>query len=373
MTDSTSTLAPAPTTDANGAAPNILDRYERYTLSEFVRLNVQRKKWAVTGIWPENASGIIHGAPKDGKSTISEELGISLATGTPFLNTEEFSTVTPPARVGYVQIENSAERVRKDIDEILVARGLGYMDDVTEGYTDEKGRDHFEVIGQRFQPTWGTYHDWEPDLEIIPSPAGMNLTHDEDQEWLLAYAEVRDYIFLDPAYLLAGVNPNDTGAAIELLGLLTRAREKCSLIITHQTTNKHQEGSAASRMLGSTLFQGWYESAISVKRRKDGSFTIETDNLREMGEERKIHLQGLGTGNWLYIPDAQDQTDSLGRSAPQTAQKKVRQEQIRSALEEDPSMTNEDLRERFGVTVRTIERDREEIERGFASDSDSSQ
>ena len=196
MTDSTSTLAPAPTTHSYGAAPNILDRYKRYTLSEFVRMDVQRKKWAVTGIWPENASGIIHGAPKDGKSTISEELGISLATGTPFLNVPEFSTTITPARVGYVQIENSAERVRKDIDEILVARGLGFMDDVTEGYADAEGGYSYEVVGQRFHAAWSRDIEWEPDLEIIPSPAGMNLTHDEDQEWLLAYAEIRDYMFL---------------------------------------------------------------------------------------------------------------------------------------------------------------------------------
>ena len=129
-------------------------------------------------------------------------------------------------------------------------------------------------------------------------------------------------------------------------------------------------------MLGSILFQGWYESAISVKRRKSGLFTIETDNLREMGEERKIQSQGLGTGKWLYIPEAQDQTDSLGRSAPQTAKKKVRQEQIKSALEEDPEMTDEDLSERFGVGVRTIERDREDIakaasQNGSDSGSDS--
>ena len=81
-------------------------------------------------------------------TVISLELGVTLATGTPFLGLSEFPLLTRPAGVTFIQAENSTERVRRDLDHILIARHLGFMDPVLSLYADEDGE--YEQIGEKF-------------------------------------------------------------------------------------------------------------------------------------------------------------------------------------------------------------------------------
>ena len=329
-------------------------RYQPIPLGEFIRQDVQRRRWAVEGVWAEKRSGIIAGAPKDGKSTISLELGVTLATGTPFLGQEAFPLTVPPARVTYIQAENSTERVCRDLDAILVARGLGYMEEVSALYPDESG--WYPAIGDRFQPSWeGT--GWEPDMAILSHP-GMDLMKHDDQNWLRAYARERDYVFLDPAYLLASANPNDMRDVMTLLAFLSKVRDEadCAIVLTHQMTDKRSDGDPASRMLGSTFLHGWYESAIFTQRNKAEFFTLKCDNLREMGEETRIGAHGLGVGSWVYVEDAQGATDSAGRPAPKTVAKETNLARLRALKEEHPDWTGPQYADELGVSPATVSR-----------------
>lgn len=260
-------IAELDTTSAPEAPVDLTSRFNPTPLNEFLEQDVPRRDWAIEGVWAEKTSGIIAGPPKAGKSTLSLELAITLASGTPFLGRPEFPLKAMPARVTYVQAENSDRRVRRDLDSILEARGLGFMQPV---YNPLDNAETSEPEGDRFQPGW---EGDGPDLAILSHP-GLDLMDPEHQRWVLDHAAARDYLFFDPVYLLASANPNDTGQMMQLLAFLSQVRDRadCALIFTHQMSDKHSGGSAASRLLGSTFMHGWYESAIFNKRCSDDLF-----------------------------------------------------------------------------------------------------
>jgi RecA-family ATPase len=86
--------------------------FQPIKLDDFVRQQVSRKQWAIEGIWPEGASGVIAAPPKNGKSTLTVELAVSLATATPMFGIDKFKS-NSRGKVTYVhQGENSDERIR---------------------------------------------------------------------------------------------------------------------------------------------------------------------------------------------------------------------------------------------------------------------
>jgi hypothetical protein len=324
-------------------AASALDRYRPMPLAEFIAADISPRRWAIEGIWPEGRSGIIAGVPKGGKSTLALELSVSLAGQVPFLG--HFPVLTKPARVAYVQAENSTERVRRDLDAILCARGLGWMEDVYEN------REDGELIGQQFQ--WST--DWRPDLEVLSNP-GMDLMSGDDQAWLYEYALDRDYIIADPSYLLASADPNSMRDVMELTKFLSIVRDgaDCGLIFTHQMTNKHGDGDESARMLGSTMYAGWYEVGIFTRRNSAGFVNLHVDNLREMSETRDLGLQGLGVGSWFYSPAAQGALTVDGHRAPQTVAKQTNIERLRNQHEENPGWSYQQHADALGVGKSTV-------------------
>jgi len=284
------------------------------------------------------------------------ELAISLATGYPFLGRPDLAVGPLPARVTYIQAENSAERVRRDLDQILVARGLGFMDPVDD-YDNPDG----PPLGEWFRPSWRS----EPDLRIFSNP-GLDLTEADDLDWLLEEAHGRDYVFLDPLYLLASVNANDTGEMMRALARLSevRAASGCALIFTHQQTDKNKSGTPASRLIGSTFMHGWYESAIFTERSPAGIFTLHCDNLREMGETREVRLSGLGVGRWE--PAGAAAVDAVGRSAPRVEAKEANVGRLQALVAANPDYTNEQYATALEVSVSSIKRYRQEL-RGLSS------
>jgi KaiC/GvpD/RAD55 family RecA-like ATPase len=315
------------------------------SIGRFVKEDVPRTEWAIDDVWPKGASGLIAGPPKAGKSTMSLELAISLACGVDFLGLFRNPHRTHGIKVTYIQAENSTGRVRRDLDEILVARGLGFMDDVTDP------SDPAVVVGDRFQPTaWGR---GEPDL-LIGSHTGLNLFDDDHQRAFIEHACTRDYVILDPIYLLAELDPNDMGDVNRMFRFLNLVREvDTAVIITHQMSNKQGKATSPNRILGSTMFNAWYESAILTGRAKDDTFSVTFDNLREMGESQDFRLQGEGTGRWEMLEDS---TDSEGKYNAQIERKRAR---FRSYIEErrmHPRATRDEMAAALGVSTKTIQR-----------------
>ena len=63
--------------------PGVAVLFKPASLTAFVAGDLAEPRWAVERVWPEGASGVIAGRPKDGKSTLAVELAVSLWSGTP--------------------------------------------------------------------------------------------------------------------------------------------------------------------------------------------------------------------------------------------------------------------------------------------------
>jgi hypothetical protein len=344
---------------------------------EFVSKAIPRPRWAIENIWPEGAMGVIGGAPKNGKSSLAVELAVTLATGTPFLGLEDhFPMRSAPAPVLYVQVENSEGRVQRDLQDVLVARGLGYFEEWEESLgfdaqvlNPNAPEEEWELSEEveRFETVreFHTTEGYRSNLHVL-SNAPLVVNQAEHQAWLRAFVREHGirYLFLDPLYMLTTLDYEQAPASIRpLLIFFTRLKseDNCAVVLTHHQTSKHTSGSAASRLLGSTYIFGWYESALFTSR-SGALFTLEVDAMREVGVEHEYTLTGRGFGSWLLDEHAQDLTDTLGRRATQVAKKEANITTLGLLQAEHPDWTREQLAAELGVTTKTIGNYREALD-----------
>jgi hypothetical protein len=321
-------------------------------LGKFVTRRLPPPEYDIDGVWAKGASGIVAGRPKSAKSTVAVELAVSLAAGTPFLGVKEF-TSRGGASVTLVHAENSENRVERDLCATLEDRRLGATLPVQEEQISDEGERALVVSGYEFELLW--HVDQEPDLQLLSRP-GMDLMQDAHLDWVIEHGAERDYLLLDPAYLLAAFDPNSTGETRAFLDRLVRlqAEAECAVIITHQESEKGS-GHGAERLIGSTFLHGWYEAAIFTRRHADNMFEFHFDNLREISKERRVYAQGLGVGRWQYAASAQDATDKQGRAAPKKAKREVNVARLRSLrAEHGAAWTEKQYAEALGVSERTI-------------------
>jgi AAA domain len=329
-----------------------LTRYAPTPLLEFVGRSLPTPEWAVQGIWPKGAMGIIGGRPKDKKSTLAVELAISLATGTPMFANSHFPSYEY-APVLYVQQENADARVQRDMQSILVARGLG---DFHTPFRYDDG----EAAWVDFYP----HEEFESARFEVLSHAGLKLKNKDDMQWLADYIEAGGfkYVFLDPLYMLAGVDEKASELLIPILDMLTYFQNDlgCAPILTHHMTDKGGGNEAAS-LLGSTYIHGWYEAALFTRSSDAHFVTIKVDAQRDMGQSSELGIQGLGVGKWSYTAGAQGKKDSVGRSAPLSVKKETNKARLVKLEKEHPDWGNADFCQALDVSLKTLERYRDEL------------
>jgi RecA-family ATPase len=268
-----------------------------------------------------------------------------------------------------VQQENSDQRVQRDLQQILVGRRLGHV--ITEiGGVDEDGTE-WEVERFEWDEALNGEVAWK--LDVI-SHAGVDLSSVDLRTALYEHVEAEGYryLFLDPLYMLVGgVDEKDSAQLKPILTWLTSLTNNlgCGVILTHHMSDKDGKKVDASALLGSTYIHGWYEAAIFVQRLTSGLVKFHVDALRHMGVTESFVLTGEGVGRWTYQANAQGKKDALGRDNTRKAAQVIRRSKVAELLEADPNVTDAEMAQRFGVSEKTIGRDRVAIAKQTSHDA----
>jgi hypothetical protein len=201
-------------------------------------------RWLVTGLWSEQAVGIIGGEPKCCKSFLALDLAVAVAAGTPCLR--RFA-VPQPGRVLLYPAEDALHIVRRRLDGICAAAGLAIAD---------------------------------LDVQVITAPT-LRLDLAADRARLAeTIAELRPRLLvLDPFVRLHRIDENVSGEVAPLLAFLRelQRRHGLAVIVVHHARKGAGNLRAGQALRGSSEFHAWGDSNLYLRRDGD-QFTLTVEH-----------------------------------------------------------------------------------------------
>lgn len=226
----------------------------------FMAMEMEEPRWLIEGIWTASSHGLIGGEPKTNKSVLSLAAALSVGSGKPFLMDDRYPVhTTGPVLI--IQEENAPWVMRDRTLKMASFYGLlGTGLEIEETDEGALGDQHVNI-------------NFPPDLPIyFLNNYGFDLSAEADQHFLLAKVqEVKPVLLiLDPLYLIIGGADTDRSSAVVpfLKWLLwLRFEYNCAIMLVHHQGKKGEIlRRAGQRMLGSTTFHGWVESAIYTEK-----------------------------------------------------------------------------------------------------------
>lgn len=191
------------------------------------------ERWLVTGLWSEQAVGIVGGEPKCCKSFLALDLAVAVASGTPCLR---HFPVPHPGRVLLYAAEDALHVVRRRLEGICAAANLSLQElDV-------------QVI------TASTVRlDWQADR------TRLERTVDELKPRLL---------ILDPFVRLHRIDENASGEVAPLLAFLRelQRRHALAVLVVHHAKKGAGHVRAGQALRGSSEFHAWGDSNLYLRR-----------------------------------------------------------------------------------------------------------
>lgn len=203
----------------------------------------EEHRWLVTGLWAEQAVGIVGGEPKCCKSFLALDLAVAVASGMPCLR--RFS-VSRAGRVLLFAAEDALHIVRRRLEGIASAAGVALAD---------------------------------LDIQVITSPV-LRLDLDADRRNLadtVARLQPR-LLILDPFVRLHRIDENASGEVAPLLAFLRelQRRHGVAVLVVHHARKGGGGVRAGQALRGSSEFHAWGDSYLYLRR--DGeelSLTVE--------------------------------------------------------------------------------------------------
>jgi hypothetical protein len=191
------------------------------------------RRWLIESLWTQHGVGTIGGLPKSLKSWLGLDVAVSVASGTPCLDT--FS-VTDPGGVLLYMAEDAAPLVKARLAGICRHRGLDLA---------------------------------TLPVDVITAPT-MRLDLLSDQRRLVETIRhtAPRLLILDPFVRLHHVNENQAGEVAGILGYLRavqRAHAVAVMIVHH--ARKHGGATGGLSLRGSGDFFAWVDTALSLRRR----------------------------------------------------------------------------------------------------------
>jgi AAA domain len=242
-----------------------------YRLAE----RAEEQRWLVTGLWSEQAVGIVGGEPKCCKSFLALDLAVAVAAGVPCLR--RFA-VPRPGRVLLFAAEDALHIVRRRIEGICSAASLSLAD---------------------------------LDIQVITAPI-VRLDLDADRRNLaetVARLQPR-LLILDPFVRLHRIDENASGEVAPLLAYLRelQRRHAVAVLVVHHAKKGGNGVRAGQALRGSSEFHAWGDSNLYLRRIGDDlSLSVEHRAAPSM-TPITIELAQRGPALALEVVDRRDPT-----------------------------------------------------------------
>jgi len=255
----------------------------------------EEQSWLVTGLWSDQAVGIIGGEPKCCKSFLALDLAVSVAAGTPCLR--RFS-VPNPGRVLLYAAEDALHIVRRRLDGICAAAGLKLID---------------------------------LDVQVITAPS-LRLDLDADRanlEETIAKLRPR-LLILDPFVRLHRIDENVSGEVAPLLAFLRelQRRHGIAVVVVHHARKGAGNVRAGQSLRGSSEFHAWGDSNLYLRRDGEDLITLTVEH-RAASAMPSVILELAERTNALALEVA-----DRGEIAEATAQPRSVEDRIAAVLTE---------------------------------------
>ena len=270
-------------------------------------------RWLVTGLWSEEAVGIVGGEPKCCKSFLALDLAVSVASGTPCLR----RFVVPKAgRVLLYAAEDALHIVRRRLDGIAVAAGARLAN---------------------------------LDIQVITVPA-LRLDIEVDRRNL---AETVDrlrprLLILDPFVRLHRIDENASGEVAPLLAYLRELQRRyaVAVLVVHHARKGGACVRAGQALRGSSEFHAWGDSNLYLRR--DGEELTLTVEHRAAPSSRPLVVELVQNGPALAL-------EAVERARPVAVTTPSLDERVTAALAEaQEPLPFADLRARCRVRAATL-------------------
>lgn len=251
------------------------------------------RRWLIEPLWIHSGVGTIGGLPKSCKSWMGLDMAVSVASGTPCLDT---FPVRDPGGVLLYMAEDAGSLVKARLRGLCLHRGLDLNALPIDVITAPIVRLDLLVDQQRLAET---VCRWEPRL-----------------------------LLLDPFVRLHQVNENQAGEVAAILGYL-RALQRAyhvAVIVTHHS-RKNGSASGGISLRGSGDFFAWVDTALSLRRRQHtlllsvehrAAAAPDALNLALLGTEQDMHL-GIVQAEQPAAPPAPVNLDATILDALQNA------------------------------------------------------
>jgi hypothetical protein len=233
----------------------------------------EQHRWLVTGLWSEQAVGIVGGEPKCCKSFLALDLAVAVAAGVPCLR--RFA-VPRAGRVLLFAAEDALHIVRRRLEGISAAAGVALAD---------------------------------LDIQVITAPT-VRLDLDADRRNLaetVARLQPR-LLILDPFVRLHRIDENASGEVAPLLAYLRelQRRHDVAVLVVHHAKKGGGGVRAGQALRGSSEFHAWGDSNLYLRRDGDDlSLSVEHRAAPSM-TSITIELAQRGTALALEIVDRRD-------------------------------------------------------------------
>ena len=230
----------------------------------------EEHRWLVTGLWSEQAVGIVGGEPKCCKSFLALDLAVAVASGTPCLR--RFA-VSRAGRVLLFAAEDALHIVRRRLEGICAAAGLALAD---------------------------------LDIQVITAPI-LRLDLDADRRNLADTVArlLPRLLILDPFVRLHRIDENASGEVAPLLAFLRelQRRHGTAVLVVHHARKGGGGVRAGQALRGSSEFHAWGDSNLYLRRNGDEIGLSVEHRAAPSPKPRTIELAQRGDALALEVAD----------------------------------------------------------------------